>query len=228
MFGCFAVLLTLLVFLGFARTFYLHNLFSMPAPSSFLKVHGTLMSAWIVLLALQTALISAQRVSWHRRLGLAGAAVAVSIIPIGCMATVQAAKREVLAHSEYLVGQLNVLGLELTQVVLFAVLVSMALWRRNQPSTHKRLMVVATLCIVPNAIVRLAIISGSDFFQSNLHLLYLWTLLVAGVIAADTIRQRKIHPAFAWGGLAVVLGFYAAWYVSRTAAWDRYWIAVFS
>lgn len=227
-FGYIVLLLTLLVFTGFARTFYLHNFFAMPAPSLFLRVHGTLMSGWILLLCVQTALVSLRRVKWHRRLGIVGAVVAALSIPFGCLATVKAAQCEVHAHSAFVAGQLNVLGLELTQMLLFAVFVSMALRHRGQPATHKRLMIVATLCIVPNAIVRLSLLTNIGLLQSNLHILFVWSLLVVGVVAADSLRQHRLHSAFGWSASAAIVGLYLAWYASHTVVWDRYWIQAFS
>jgi hypothetical protein len=225
-FGYLAGLLAALVFAGFARTFYLHNLFSMPLPSVLLLVHGSLMSGWILLLATQTALISARRVKWHRRLGIFGAILAALSIPLGCLATIGAAQREVRAHSALMHGQLNVLGLELTQLLLFGTLISVALWYRNRPAIHKRLMVVATLCIVPNAIVRLSLLTNIPILQTNIGILSVWSFLVVGVVAIDSLRQRRISPAFAWSASVAVLALNAAWDVSRTAGWDMYWIRV--
>lgn len=68
--------LVLLVFLGFARTFYLRPLFHTPAPSTLILVHGLLMTTWIVVLLIQVALLVFRRVSWHRKLGYAGIALA--------------------------------------------------------------------------------------------------------------------------------------------------------
>src|ERR1700737_2921344 len=89
--------IVIFVFVGFARTFYLHRLFGVPAPTSFMAFHGSLMSGWILLLFAQTALITLNRVHWHRRLGVVGAFYAVLIVIVGCMATLIAAAREVRA-----------------------------------------------------------------------------------------------------------------------------------
>ncbi len=166
-FGVLAIMLALLVFAGFARTFYLFPLFRLPAPLPLFVVHGTLMSAWIALLTVQTALISARRVDWHKKLGIAGGLLAAAIVPLGCMATLAAAQREVRAHSAFVPSQLNVLGLELTQMALFAGMIGAALWLRRRTSSHKRLMMVATLCIVPNAIVRLSLLTNIEILSKN-------------------------------------------------------------
>ena len=38
------------------------------------------MSAWVALLLLQTTFIAARRVTWHRRLGVVGAILAVFLV----------------------------------------------------------------------------------------------------------------------------------------------------
>jgi hypothetical protein len=225
-FGGLTVVLALLVFAGFARTYYLHNLFQLPAPSLLLVVHGALMSAWILLLAVQSALISARRVHWHQMLGVAGSLLAALIIPLGCSVTIGIAQREVRAHSSFVSSQLNVLGLELTQLLLFSCFIGLALWYRKRAPIHKRLMIVATLCIVPNAIVRLSLLTNIDFLSKNISILSIWALFVVGVIATDSLRRRRINPAFGWSASIAIAALYIAWYISRTAAWNGYWVRV--
>ena len=218
------VALALLVFAGFARTFYLHKLFHLPAPSVLLVVHGTLMSGWIFLLVVQSALISARRVDWHQKLGIAGAVLAAVIIPFGCLATIGVAQREVRAHSSFVSSQLNVLGLELTQLLLFAVFIGIALGYRKRPSTHKRLMIVATLCIVPNAFVRLSLLTNIDFLSKNIGIVSVWALFVVCFVAIDSLRRRRISPAFGWGASISIAALYTAWWISTTVAWNEYWV----
>lgn len=223
-FALLAGLLVLLVLAGFSRSFYLHNLFGMPAPTRFLQIHGAIMTGWMLLLATQTALIFVRRPRWHRMLGYAGIAYAALILPVGAMATLGAARREVLAHSAIVPAQLNVLGLELMQLTLFALLIAGGVLTRAKADIHKRLMVIATLCIVPNAIVRLSLLTNVDYLSTNFGIMTVWALLVLAVVGTDIWRNRHLHPAFGWGASLAILALFAAWYVSRTPAWDHYWI----
>lgn len=213
--------MVIFVFLGFARTFYLHRLFGVPAPTSFMAFHGTLMSGWMVLLFTQTALINSNRVRWHRRLGVFGAFYAALIVPVGCMATLIAAAREVRAHSAMAASQLTVLALELTQMLLFAGLVTAAVSLRNRYDWHKRLMLMATLCILPNVIVRLSFLTNIEFFTRNINLLGLWALTVVLVVAIDSYRRRQLHPAFGLVGTLTIASLYAAYFVGISHEWVR-------
>ncbi len=223
-----AIGFALLVFAGFARTFYLHALFRMPAPSSFLEFHGAVMTGWIVLLLVQVALIWIRRTSLHRQLGLAAIAYATVMIPIGCMATLGAAQREVRAHSPAQLSQLNVLGLELTQLLLFAGFFGAGIWFRRRADLHKRLMVLATLCILPNAIVRLTLLTQDEFLTTNFGIIGVWALFVLCVVVIDTLRNRRLYPAFGWGAFIAVAALYLSWMGSRTAVWDQFWTRTLS
>jgi len=200
----------------------------LPALSTFLEFHGALMSGWIGLLLVQTILVATGRVEWHRKLGVAGIGYAAVIVPIGCFATLAAAQREVRAHSAFLSGQLNVLGLELMQMFLFACLVSAALFLRYRTDVHKRLMIIATLCILPNAIVRLSLQTNVDLLHTNLGILSVWTILVLSIVAFDSLRQGRVHPAFAWAAPIAIGLLFLAWWGSRTGIWDRFWTGALS
>jgi hypothetical protein len=210
------------VFAGFARTFYLHQLFGVPAPTSFMSFHGVLMSGWILLLFIQTGLVAKRRVLWHRSLGIFGACYAAVIVVVGCSATLMAATREVRANSAHVGSQFNVLALELAQMALFAILVGAGVWLRQRYEWHKRLMLLATLCILPNVIARIAILSTNDFFQRNINLLSLWALLVLTIVALDSYRRRRVHPAFGLVAPLTVISLYGAYFVGLSTPWIRF------
>ena len=65
-----ALLILASVFVGFARTYYLAGVFGAPLPNKLIHVHGAVFSLWIVLLIVQTSLVTAGRVDLHRRLGV--------------------------------------------------------------------------------------------------------------------------------------------------------------
>lgn len=208
-----------LVFAGFARTYYLHSLFGMPALTKFLHFHGAVMTGWIVLFAVQTFLITSNRIRIHRILGAFGAGHAVLVVLMGSTATLVAARREVRAHSESVSSVLTVLALELAQMALFASLVAFGVWLRNRTGYHKRLMLLATFCILPNPIVRLFIWAG---FGSNILILGFWASLVTGVVLFDSIRNRRVHPAFGLGATIIVVFLYLVYFGSRMQLWQHF------
>ena len=213
------VSIVILVFVGFSRTYYLHSLFKTPSLSMFLHVHGAVMTGWIVLFAVQTFLVASNHTRIHRALGTFAAGYAALVVVMGCTATVLAARREVLAHSQFVSSFLTVLALELTQMLLFASLVASGIWLRNRPGSHKRLMLLATFCILPNPIVRLFIWAG---FGSNLVILCFWASLVATVVLLDSMRNRRLHRAFGFGATITVTFLYLAFFGSLTPLWQDF------
>jgi hypothetical protein len=216
-FAFLAAAIVLLVFIGFSRTYYLRTFFNTPKLTTFLHIHAAVMTGWIALFAVQTFLITSNRLRIHRSLGAFGAGYALLVVVMGCTATIASARREVLAHSKFVFGFLSVLALELTQMALFACLVILGVLLRNRAGYHKRLMLLATFCMLPNPIVRLFIWAG---IGSNIIILSLWSLLVAAVVLFDSIKNGKLHPAFGFGA-SIIIGFlYVAYYGSLTMFWQ--------
>lgn len=213
-----AAFVALLVFVGFARTYYLQSLFRMPDLSTFLRFHAAVMTGWIALFVAQTLLITSNRRHVHRVLGMAGASYAAIVVAMGTAATVLSARREVRAHSDFVSSFLTVLALELTQMLLFASWVTLAVWFRNRTDYHKRLMLLATLCMLPNPTVRLLLMVG---VQRNIVMLSVWALLVMAIVLVDSITNRRLHPAFGLGGTLTIALLYLAYFASLTSLWQH-------
>lgn len=203
-----------LVFWTFARTFYLKMFFKTPSLSLLLHIHGAVMTGWVVLLVVQSGLIAAHRVRWHRRLGVFGAVWAALVVIFGSTTTLHAAAREVRAHTAFARSQVVITSLDLVQMVLFAGLVATAIGLRRRPDYHKRLMLLTLACMLPDALARLPV-----GFMTNR--LILWGLdgFVLLCVGIDTFGHRRLHPAFAWGALVVLGVFHTAFYVTRMPAW---------
>src|SRR5438876_7381331 len=93
-FSAMALLILATVFVGFARTYYLAEVFHAPLPSLIIHLHGAAFSCWILLLLTQTSLVSAGRVDIHRRLGIAGFLLACLMVILGILAATDALVRQ--------------------------------------------------------------------------------------------------------------------------------------
>src|SRR5215211_2420194 len=80
------------VFAGFARTYYLRPYFAAESLGPLLHLHGVIFTSWLVLLLAQTALVAANRTGLHRRLGVAGGALAALMVVVGSVTAVVRAK----------------------------------------------------------------------------------------------------------------------------------------
>ena len=83
-FSSLASLIALLV--GFARTYFLAGMFLAPLPNLLLHIHGAVFTLWIVLFASQIGLVTARRLTLHRRIGLLGFGLAILMVVLGVLA----------------------------------------------------------------------------------------------------------------------------------------------
>lgn len=203
-----------LVFWTFSRTFYLKPFFGTPPLSALLHIHGAVMSGWVVLLVVQSSLIAARRVQWHRRLGVFGAAWGALVVAFGSITTLCAAEREVRGHTDFAAGQVIITSLDLLQMLFFASFVAVAVWQRRRPDYHKRLMILTIVCMLPDALARLPV----SFMTNQLILIGMDGSMVL-IVGIDTLWHRRLHPAFAWGAFLFVGAFHLALYFTQTRAW---------
>jgi hypothetical protein len=205
----------MLVFLTFARPYYLKWVFGTPPLSRLIHIHGIVMTGWVVLLVAQASLVATRRIQWHKRLGTAGAMWAVLVVILGATTTLSAAAREVRAHTAIAALQVSVTGLELVQMLLFAVLVTVALVLRQRVDVHKRLMLLTIACMLPSAVGRLPF----DFINNFVILLSLdaFVILCVGI---DTLVHRRLHPAFAWGASLILVALHLAFQVAMSSWWQ--------
>lgn len=213
-----AVASSLIVFAGFARSYYLRTVFGFPALPGFLHLHGLVMTLWFVLFFVQAWLISVQRMRLHRQLGIFGVGIAVLMVAVTGMVVIRAARRSFTAFPET-VKWPGFLLLSLGIVVTFAALFTAAILLRRRSALHKRLMVLASLSLWGPAITRLPL----HFIETG----SLWTAIAVGdacvvaCAAVDTIQNRRLNPAFLWGGLLILCSHPLLILIGNTSAWAR-------
>ena len=214
-----ALAAAIVVFLGFARTFYLKGFFGGPALSGLLLLHGVAMSLWIATFIAQMTLVALGRSDLHRRLGFFGAALAVLIIVVNIMAAVEAGRRG-FSPAPQAVTPIMFMAVPLVDVLVFSGLVGAALWHRRRSATHKRLMLLATLGILTPAVARLPI---ETLKQVGLPAFFGVTVFcVLTVVMFDSVRNRRLHPAFGWGAAFLIASIPFRIFLSKTEAWDRF------
>ena len=212
-----AIATVTLILIGFARTYYLKGLYDAPSLTPLVHLHGFVMSVWFGLFLVQVFLASKRRVDLHRRLGMFGAVWAPIVFVVAVATAITAAR---LGHAPPGPPPLVFLAIPLGDMVYFAGIVPLAFHYRKQPGIHKRLMLLAFVGQLPAAIARIPLEAIAQ--AGPLAYVGLTTLLAAACIAADTIRHRRLHPAFGWGLLFLVTTQVGRLAVSGTDAWMRF------
>jgi len=195
-----AVLIPLLVFAGFARTYYLKGFFATPPlPSFIVHIHGVIMTAWVALFIVQVTLVARRRTKLHQRLGILGAILAGLVVVVGILTALYAAARGATPGPPPLAFLIVPFG----DMLVFGILVGAALHYRKRLDIHKRLMLLAATAMLPPSIARIPL----DVITSNGPLAFfgLTDLCVIGFVVFDTIRHRRLHPAFLWGSLLIIV-----------------------
>jgi hypothetical protein len=203
-----AVVMCLIVFVGFGPSFYLRAYFQSrfggvpPLPSRLVVVHGIAFSGWMVLLLLQTLLVSARRIQWHRRVGVAGAIIAAVMVVVGVAAQVAQTHRIVVSGDyEKMVLLENGLTIgALLNVVIFGALVAAAIHFRLRPDFHRRLVLLATLPLLPAAIGRIVF----NFALPPVLNFFVLPAFIIALLISDLRAIRRVHPATFWGSLPIV------------------------
>src|SRR5215204_471679 len=210
-----AVAFLFIVFAGFARTYYLRPYFATPQLTPLLHLHGLIFSSWIVLLLAQTVLVAAKRTAVHRRLGWLGAGLAVLMIVVGTTTAVVRAK--IVEVPPDAPSPLVFLTIPLGDMLVFALLIGAGFYYRRRPDVHKRLMLLATVAILPAAVARLPF----DFIQQVGPLAFfgLPDLFVLVILLYDLLTRGRPHRATVWGGLLLVVSHPLRLLVGGTQAW---------
>lgn len=213
-----AVLVFAAVFLGFARSFFLHPWFpGHPVPPEpFFMFHGAVFAAWFALLVVQPSLVAAGRTDLHRRLGLAGAVLAVAMVVVGIEGALIAASRPG-GFVGVPVPPLGFLAIPFFDMVVFAVLVGFAIARRHEAQAHKRLMLIGSISLLPAAIVRWPIALMDP--PSPVVFFAIANVFLLAIVVWDLATTRRLHRATLWGGLLVVLSQPLRLAISGTEPW---------
>jgi hypothetical protein len=212
-----AVVVPVIVLLGFARTYYLKGFFATPPlPSRFVHLHGIVMTAWVALFIAQVSLVATRRTKTHQRLGVLGAVLAALVVLVGVLTGLYAAARGVSPGPP----ALQFLVVPLGDMLVFAVLIAAALYYRRRLDIHKRLMLLAAIHLLAPAIARIPL----DVITNGGALAFfgLTDLCLVAFIAFDTIRHRRLHPAFLWGALFIIVMQPLRIAIAGTDAWLRF------
>lgn len=199
-----------------------------------LHVHAILMGTWITLLLTQASLVASRHLQIHKKLGLASLVVMPAMVVTGFLlvpanfgvvwaldpAVVPAA---VIAETKVFISNI---ALEQIRIgILFPVFVLLALsFRRSDPGTHKRLMILATALPIPAAVDRITWLPHTmpeNPLSADLYTL----LLISPLFVYDLLRHKTVPRAYQYWALAffpsaviVQLLWSSPWWLS-TAPW---------
>ncbi len=193
-----------IVIAGFSLTYLKPMISGSFSARPLVHIHGIMYFAWMILFVAQAFLVKSGNTRLHKRLGIAGFCLAAGMIVAGVAVAITGAQLRSATLSAGGLTAKQFLIVPLTDMILFATFLSFSLANLKNPETHKRLMILATVSLLPAAFGRLMPIT---FGITNPFAILLAeeSILLAGILY-DIVVRKKIHPVYYWaGGLMVII-----------------------
>jgi hypothetical protein len=200
-----AIVMLLTALVGFSRTYFL-GLISGRAttvtgrvPNATVHLHALLFMSWLALFIVQTSLVATRRVKMHRKLGYFGVALAAAMIVVGGRTAVEAARLGAVPPGA---NPWNFIAIPFGDIVTFAGFFLAAVLWRNDKEKHKRLMILASACLMAAPLVRFpGVLRVGALAAYGLMLLF-----PIGAAVYDRWSRGRVHPVYWWGLALIVLG----------------------
>src|SRR4029453_4793311 len=135
----------------------------------------------------QVRLVAAKRIARPRQLGVAGAAMAGLMVLVGTLTALHGVVRGVAPFG---IDPRRFLIVPFFSILLFVVFVVAGVRARRDPQSHKRLMLLATIAILPPAIARWVLLLGLGppvTFAGA-------PLLLVAIGGWGLQRRKRLHP----------------------------------
>jgi hypothetical protein len=196
------VVMACFVFAGFGLTYW-HPMARGtlgPLPPA-IHVHGLFYFSWMILLVAQSLLINVRNVPLHRSVGTFGIVIATSLLFSGALITILFAQsvRANPPADYYFLMYLSVVAL-----ISFGALFCLAIRNTRKPDTHRRLILFATINLLPPGINRLYIVSFGLSEAPLLATFLTMDALALALLIHEWRNNRRISAA-TWVGVAFVL-----------------------
>ena len=227
----FAAACLLLIILTFARSYWLQLPRGTVVGGFGLHLHAFLFGAWPLLFLLQTWLAATGRIRFHRAWGYLGVALAIGMLLSGIDSTIREMEHG-LAH-----GKEKAIPFALGPIVwilLFAGFFGLAIATVKRPEFHKRLMVLATIAIMPPTVghvlfsvlvgdgpgIRPGIALGEPPVLALAVFALVADLLIIPALIFDWRNYGRPHRVYLLGGAIMLVAHLSVIPLSGTDTWD--------
>jgi hypothetical protein len=206
----------LVVFAGFAPTYWLQLPAGTFVGSPLLHLHGLLFSGWTLFFFVQTTLAARGRLARHRAWGLLGISLATAMVLVGFATADQGLRNRLAAGFGDRARAFHIASTSM--IAVFGVLVFAAIANVRRPEVHKRLMLLATVAVLPPAIARLFFAAAVGIgpglrpglgpprtVESVLAPSFIADAFILAGVIYDWRTRGRPHPAYLIGGASIVM-----------------------
>jgi hypothetical protein len=211
-----------LIAAGFSKTVDRGLFHATPPRPLLLWLHGAAFSAWVVLFAAQSGLVSVRKVSVHKLLGWFGAALAATMVVLGFAVTVVMTRFDISILHQADAG--TFIAIPFADMVVFGTLVGLAIYWRKRTDLHRRLLFIASCELLDAGVGRFDYIFNHNLFypvldgiivlgmvrdlvvEGRIHRVYFYVLPVMMVIQAFAVYAWRVNPSWYQAFTKLVLG----------------------
>jgi hypothetical protein len=219
-FAGMAIASLVVIFIGFARTYYLAGIFRAPLPNLLVHVHGAVFSLWILLFITQVCLITVHRVDLHRRLGMFGFGLAWLMVILGVLAATDSLARHAANPGMETVEEVRAFyAIPLGDMLMFSTFVYLGFRNRPHAAMHKRLMLFATFSLLDAGFDRWSIF---DPYPLPVVHAVCFLPLLAVLMAYDLWSTGKLQRVSFWASGFLLAVQQLRHPLSHTAVWQAF------
>ena len=226
--------IALFAFAAFAPTYWLQLPAGTFVGTPLVHMHSAIFTAWTLFLVSQSYLAAKGRIRDHRAWGMAGIGLATAVFMMGTAVAIASLRYRMAigpgdtARSSFIVA--------ITNMVLFSGFFIAAMVNAKRSETHRRLIFLATISLLPAAISRVTyyMAKGSGpglrptlgpappvISQLMPHLLVIGAFILAGILYDWRTRGRP-HSAWLIGAAVIVTALVVRAPLSDTGLWKGF------
>ena len=209
-----AIIALAIVVAGFFPTYVAPVMSGTFVAKPFVHVHGSVFFLWILMSIVQPYLIASGNARLHRRLGVYVGILALVVLTMGVAMAIISAHVDISNGED--IRPRAFLLIPLTDMMLFAVFVSLGLLNYKRPEYHKRLMLLAVVSILPAAFARLL---GNLGLENMFATVLIMNSFVFAGLLYDFWRNRSLHKVYVLGGAFLMIIHFSRISLSGTELW---------
>ncbi|WP_020401797.1 hypothetical protein [Gracilimonas tropica] len=176
-----------------------------------IHTHAVIFMSWLLLLLTQVSLVAKGNTKLHRKLGVAGGVFGILMLIFGLVVAFMMPLARIESGAWTLDRGASFLIHPLGDILIFVGFFIPALYYRNKPELHKRLILIASLMLIFPAIARI---------EMAQYLKYIvWLIPLMASLFLDGFLKKRIYLVNLLGISVLILSVVGRYYVSGTEWW---------
>jgi hypothetical protein len=222
-----SLIITTVLFSGFIANWFMHPE-RLQGVTLWIGLHGAFSTAWFLLLINQFRLARTARLSQHKFLGKLSIIVVIAIVITGVIMTLDLYDRLVQfgvfnpSDADARIRAGGLIGGTFLQWAIFVILYIIGLFNIPTPNHHKRLMLAASIQLMPEGLNRIVHIIGAPGYS----MLLIIGIIYSSIIVYDLKTERSVQ----WSTLISVALFgvlaTAIYTVFKTQTWGDWVVSM--